>query len=310
MSGLQVIKPGPLTLLQDLGRQGWQHLGVAPSGPMDGQAARWANRLVGNPVTAPLLEIALGGAEFEIQTNTWLALTGARLDARLDDEPLPPWSCFPVRAGARLHLGFAQAGQRAYLAAAGGGFQAPPTLGSVASNRREGLGGLDGRGTPLVAGERLACAAMSDLHERRCGPAWRFVPDYRQSPTLRVIFGGDAEAFGAAQREAFCAQPWRLSPQSDRMGIRLAGATPLSPPRRQWSLGVVSGAIQVPPDGQPIVLMADRQTMGGYPLLGFVHPLDLGRLAQCPAHQEVRFAPVELAEAQAEWRRFLVFFAG
>lgn len=310
MTGLQVIKSGPLTLLQDLGRQGWQHLGVAPSGPMDGHAARWANRLVGNPVTAPLLEIALGGAEFEIETATWLALTGAPLDARLDGEPLPAWSCFPVRAGARLRLGFAQAGQRAYLAAAGGGFQAPATLGSVASNRREGLGGLEGSGAPLAAGQRLACAAVSALHAQGCGPAARFVPDYRAVPTLRVILGGDAEAFGPAQQQALFTQPWRISPQSDRMGIRLAGEVPLAPPRRQWSLGVVTGAIQVPPDGQPIVLMADRQTMGGYPLLGFIHPLDLARLAQCPAHHEVRFAPVELAVAQAEWRRFLSFFGG
>ncbi|EHK72569.1 allophanate hydrolase/urea amidolyase-like protein [Pseudomonas psychrotolerans L19] len=310
MSGLQVIKPGPLTLLQDLGRQGWQHLGVAPSGPMDGHAARWANRLVGNPVAAPLLEIALGGAEFEIETNTWLALTGAPLDARLDGEPLPAWSCFPVRAGARLRLGFAQSGQRAYLAAAGGGFQASATLGSVASNRREGLGGLEGQGAPLTAGQRLGCAAVSELHTHGCGPAARFVPDYREVPTLRVILGGDAEAFGPAQQQALCTQSWRISPQSDRMGIRLAGEVPLAPPRRQWSLGVVTGAIQVPPDGQPIVLMADRQTMGGYPLLGFIHPLDLARLAQCPAHHQVRFAPVELAEAQAEWRRFLAFFGG
>ena len=310
MSGLQVIKPGPLTLLQDLGRQGWQHLGVAPSGPMDGHAARWANRLVGNPVAAPLLEIALGGAEFEIETNTWLALTGAPLDARLDGEPLPAWSCFPVRAGARLRLGFAQSGQRAYLAAAGGGFQASATLGSVASNRREGLGGLEGQGAPLTAGQRLGCAAVSELHIHGCGPAARFVPDYREVPTLRVILGGDAEAFGPAQQQALCTQSWRISPQSDRMGIRLAGEVPLAPPRRQWSLGVVTGAIQVPPDGQPIVLMADRQTMGGYPLLGFIHPLDLARLAQCPAHHQVRFAPVELAEAQAEWRRFLAFFGG
>lgn len=310
MSGLQVIKPGPLSLLQDLGRQGWQHLGVAPAGPMDGHAARWANRLVGNPMAAPLLEIALGGAEFAVETDTWLALTGAPLEARLDGEPLPSWSCFPVKAGARLQLGFAQAGQRAYLAAAGGGFQVPPTLGSVASNRREGLGGADGSGAALVAGQRLDCATVGELHARGCGPAARFVPDYRAVPTLRVIFGGDAEAFGAEQRQRLCAQPWRISPQSDRMGIRLAGGTPLVPPRRQWSLGVVTGAIQVPPDGQPIVLMADRQTMGGYPLLGFIHPLDLARLAQCPAHHEVRFAPVELAVAQAEWRRFLAFFGG
>lgn len=310
MSGLLVSKPGPLTLLQDLGRQGWQHLGVAPSGPMDGHAARWANRLVANPMTAPLLEIALGGAEFEIETDTWLALTGAPLDARLDGESLPAWSCFPVEAGARLRLGFAQAGQRAYLAAAGGGFQASTTLGSVASNRREGLGGLEGQGAALTAGQRLGCATVTVLHAHRCGPAARFVPDYREVPTLRVIFGGDAEAFGPAAQQALCDQPWRISPQSDRMGIRLAGDVPLAPPRRQWSLGVVTGAIQVPPDGQPIVLMADRQTMGGYPLLGFIHPLDLARLAQCPAHHEVRFAPVELAVAQDEWRRFLAFFSG
>ena len=127
---------------------------------------------------------------------------------------------------------------------------------------------------------------------------------------VELARGGDAEAFGPAQQQAFFTQPWRISPQSDRMGIRLAGDVCLAPPRRQWSLGVVTGAIQVPPDGQPIVLMADRQTMGGYPLLGFIHPLDLARLAQCPAHHQVRFAPVQLAQAQAEWRRFLAFFGG
>lgn len=138
---------------------------------------------------------------------------------------------------------------------------------------------------------------------------WRFQPDYRQQRPLRVLLGGDAAAFDAASRRAFFASAWRISPRSDRMGVRLAGK-PLRGAPRAWSQGVVEGAIQVPPDGQPIVLMADRQSMGGYPLLGFVHPLDLSRLAQSPAHSEVTFVESDLATQQADLLRFYRFFRG
>jgi biotin-dependent carboxylase-like uncharacterized protein len=303
---LQVIACGPLCLLQDGGRQGWQHLGVSPGGPVDRQAAAWANRLLGNAPGLPLLEIALGGVELEVQAQTWLALTGADLPATLDGEPLPGWSRFRARAGQRLKLGFARAGQRGYLAAAGG-FVTEPVLGSVATQMREKLGGPAGNGLPLVAGDLLECAALGERFAQGASVPWPYRPDYRESPTLRVLPGPDA--FSEEQRQAFFEQRWQVSPQSDRMGVRLRGEA-LSAPRRQWSLGIVEGAIQVPPDGQPIVLLADRQSMGGYPLLGVLHPLDIGRLAQCPAHSEVRFAPASVEQAQADLRAFLRFFSG
>ena len=302
---LKVLACGPLCLLQDGGRQGWQGLGVSPGGPVDKHAAAWANRLLGNAPDAALLEIALGGVELEAQLDTWLALTGAELPLSLDGEPLPAWSRFRVRVGQRLKLGFARAGQRAYLATAGG-FRAEPVLGSVSTQTRERLGGLAGDGQPLAVGDVLACVADGACFTRGASVPWPYQPDYREVPTLRVLPGPDA--FSDEQRRAFFEQRWQISPQSDRMGVRLRGEA-LSAPRRQWSLGVVEGAIQVPPDGQPIVLLADRQSMGGYPLLGMLHPLDIGRLAQCPAHSEVRFTPATVEQAQAELREFLRFFA-
>ncbi|MWV12116.1 5-oxoprolinase/urea amidolyase family protein [Pseudomonas sp. R-28-1W-6] len=304
MSGLRVLRGGPLSLLQDGGRRGWQHLGVSPGGPLDEHAAAWANRLLGNPWGTPLLEIALGDVELRAEVDTWLALTGAELPATRDGQPLPGWSSFALRAGQCLRLGFARSGQRAYLAVAGG-FRAAPVLGSVSTQVREGLGGLDGQGGPLAAGDLLPCGTAHLA--RAASVPWRYRPDYRAAPLLRVISGGDAEAFDPAQVQAFFAQDWQLSPQSDRMGARLQGQ-PLRAPLRQWSQGVTRGAIQVPPDGQPIILQADHQSMGGYPLLGWLHPLDLWRLAQCPAQQALRFTPVSLGEAQTELRAFYRFF--
>ncbi|WP_440468321.1 biotin-dependent carboxyltransferase family protein [Pseudomonas sp. YH-1] len=303
---LKVIACGPLCLLQDGGRKGWQHLGVSPGGPVDKQAAAWANRLLGNMPGVPLLEIALGGVVLEVQADTWLALTGADVPATLDGEPLPGWSRFRARVGQRLKLGFARAGQRAYLATAGG-FHAQSILGSIATQTREKLGGIGGNGQPLQAGDLLECAAHGEGFTRGASVPWPYRPDYCEPPILRVLPGPDA--FSEEQRQAFFEQRWQISPQSDRMGVRLRGEA-LSAPRRQWSLGIVEGAIQVPPDGQPIVLLADRQTMGGYPLLGVLHPLDIGRLAQCPAHSDVRFVAASVEQAQADLRAFLRFFSG
>ncbi|WP_454254538.1 5-oxoprolinase subunit C family protein [Pseudomonas sp. Marseille-Q8238] len=305
MRGLQVAKPGPLSLLQDAGRQGWQHLGVSPSGPLDVHAAAWANRLLGNAWGAPLLEVALGDVELRSQVDTWLAFTGADMPLTVDDRAQMGWSRFSLRAGQRVRLGYARSGQRGYLAVAGG-FAARPVLGSVSTQVREGLGGLDGQGSALREGDLLPCAATLS-GQRAASVPWPYRPDYRADAELRVITGGDAAQFSAVARQAFFTQRWCLSPNSDRMGVRLQGEA-LQAPLRQWSLGVTRGAIQIPPDGQPIILLADHQTMGGYPLLGFVHPLDLGRLAQCTARQALRFTQVSLERAQDELRVFYRFF--
>ena len=310
MSGLQVLQPGPLSLLQDGGRAAWQHLGVSPAGPLDLPAAAWANRLLGNPWGTPLLEVALGGVILSSQVDTWLAVCGADVPISVEGQPRASWSRFALRAGQQLQLGFARSGQRAYLAVAGG-FRAPLLLGSVATQQREGLGGLHGDGRALQVGDWLTCSP-AQLPGVASVP-WRYLPDYQQRPLLRVITGGDALSFSEDQLQHFFAQHWRLNPQSNRMGARLSGAPLVAAeglPARPWSQGVSSGAIQVPGDGQPIILMADRQSMGGYPVLGWLHPLDLGRLAQVPAHHEVAFTAVCLSDAQAELRDFYQFFRG
>ncbi|WXL25051.1 biotin-dependent carboxyltransferase family protein [Ectopseudomonas mendocina] len=304
MSGLRVIKSGAQSLLQDAGRSGWQHLGVSPGGAMDIHAAAWANRLLANQWGTPLLEIALGGLELEAEVDTWISLTGAELDVYLDDQLQLMWSRFPVRRGQRLRLGFARTGQRAYLAVAGG-FQVMPVLGSISVHRREGLGGLSGAGLALQSGDLLPCT-VAELSGRVSVPS-AYRPDYRAPAQLRVMLGMDAADFAPEQVEQFFSQGWQLSPQSDRMGARLLGQ-PIEAPKRQWSAGVGRGVIQVPPDGLPIILQADHQTMGGYPVLGWVHPLDLNRLAQCPAHHEMRFARVSPEQAQADLRAFYRFF--
>lgn len=304
MSGLRVLRPGPQSLLQDSGRHGWQHLGVSPAGPQDVHAAAWANRLLNNPWGTPLLEVALGGVELQAEVDTWVAVCGAQVPLTVDEQPQSLWARLPLRKGQRLRLGFARSGQRVYLAVAGG-FIAAPVLGSVSVQSREGLGGLQGAGQPLLAGECLPCRPWHFNHGASVPRP--YVPDYSRTPLLRVITGGDAVSFEEDQVQGFFAQAWQLSPHSDRMGARLIGE-PLVPPTRQWSLGVSRGAIQVPPDGQPIILQADHQTMGGYPLLGWLHPLDQSRLAQCPAHHSVRFTPVSIGDAQTELREFYRFF--
>ena len=136
---------------------------------------------------------------------------------------------------------------------------------------------------------------------------WPWQPDYRAERPLRVMLGGDAAQFDPGQVRAFLERPWQLSPQSDRMGARLQGEA-IHPPKRLWSLGVVRGTLQVPPDGQPIILQADHQTMGGYPILGWLHPRDCDRLAQCAARQTLRFQAVDIPAVQAEVRAFHRFF--
>ena len=265
---------------------------------------------LGNAWGAPLLEVALGGVQLHCQVDTWLAVCGAELAIQVDGVPRANWSRFAVRAGQQVQLGYARSGQRAYLAVAGG-FHGRAQLGSVATQQRDGLGGLHGDGRPLQAGDWLACTA-AQLPGVASVP-WPYVPDYHARPLLRVITGGDALSFSEDQLQAFFAQPWQLSPHSNRMGARLCGAAltvPTLAPARQWSQGVSTGAIQVPGDGQPIILLADRQTMGGYPLLGWLHPLDLARLAQCPAHHELRFTAVSLSDAQDELLTFYRFFRG
>jgi biotin-dependent carboxylase-like uncharacterized protein len=276
MSVLTVKSSTPLCLLQDAGRFGVRHLGVTQGGALDWVSMAWANKLLDNPLHAAVIEVTLGGLILIAEADCCLALAGADLGAMLDDRPLAPWRSFFVRKGQQLRFTQPLCGARAYLAAPGG-FDAQDVLGSRATVVREGLGGLDGSGKALQEGDRLSYSGTSFLLHSLPD---RLIPDFSEHAALDVVLGAQIGQFsGLSLFDAFNSN-WTLDSRADRMGMRLLGPELVYQGQPMISEGIPLGAIQVPPDGQPIVLLNDRQTIGGYPRLGALTPLSLARLAQ------------------------------
>jgi antagonist of KipI len=300
MTIVDVVTPGLLTTVQDGGRTGWARYGVPPSGPLDPAAFEAANRLVGNPPDAAALEVTLTGPTLRFAREGLVAVCGAAFDLWAGALPVPLWHAVYVRAGQMLRFGERRAGARAYLALAGG-IAVPPYLGSRATYLKGGFGGLEGRA--LRPGDRLPLGVSEvPAFAARAGRAWppEQRPAYAAHPTLRVVLGPQDDAFTAAGLAAFRAGAYTLTPASDRMGARLHGpAIAYRDAVDHVSDGVVTGSVQVPPDGQPIVMLADHQTTGGYPKIATVIQADLPLLAQCLPGATVRFRPISLAQAQA-----------
>lgn len=304
-NGLRVIHPGIVSLVQDLGRFGYQHLGLTTGGAADEHAFLWANRLLHNPPNCAALEISFGGLQLESEVATRIAITGADAPATLNGHTTPLWQTVNLKPGDHLHLGYFKSGVRAYLAVQGG-FGIQPTLGSVATVIREQIGGIDGRGRALRKGDCLPCLTAS------AGPCVRvppeFIPDYNQPLVLRVIETHPHTPFSKGDLKRFYASEYEIANQSDRMGVRVSGK-PLNPNINGIiSEGTSFGTIQVPPDGQPIILLKDRQTIGGYPKLGTVFTLDAFALSQRQAHTKLLFEPMPLKEAQQNLKQFYRFF--
>ncbi|MGS2723106.1 5-oxoprolinase subunit C family protein [Porticoccus sp. GXU_MW_L64] len=296
-------------MVQDAGRLGSQHLGVGVGGPMDAHAFAWGNRLLGNAPDAAQIELCFGNFHARFEAATWIALSGADLDWRLDGKPLVPWASYRVQPGSELRAGMASAGVRGYLAVADG-WQLPLVFGSCATVIGDRLGGLT-EGRPLQAGDRLACN-NSDSRSAAFGGhrvPQKFIPDFGAAITLRVVPGNQFEQFSTPCRQQFFAQEYQLSNRCDRMGCRMDGEPMADVPASMVSEAVPLGAIQVPSDGLPIVLLNDRQTIGGYPKLGSVYQVDLPRLAQCRPGDKVNFVEGSLQQAQAGLREFKRFFA-
>ncbi|UVJ45257.1 biotin-dependent carboxyltransferase family protein [Pseudomonas sp. LS1212] len=301
MSQLSIEASTPLCLLQDAGRFGVRHLGVTQGGALDWVSMSWANWLLGNALDAAVVEVTLGGLMLVAQQDCVLALAGADLGATLDGQPLAPWRSFAMGRGQRLQFTQPVLGARAYLAAPGG-FDAPQVLGSCASVVREELGGLDGFGKALAKGQSLSYSGQA--------PSVRvlphvLIPDLAASQPLDVVLGAQIGDFGGQSLfDAFNAK-WTLDTRADRMGIRLLGPELKYLGKPMISEGIPLGAIQVPPDGQPIVLLNDRQTIGGYPRLGALTPLALARLAQCLPGAVVRLNPVVQETAHEQQQTFM-----
>ena len=301
MSRLIIEASTPLCLLQDAGRFGVRHLGVTQGGALDWVSMSWANWLLDNALDAPVVEVTLGGLTLQAEDYCLLALAGADLGAYVDERAISPGRSFILQKGQRLRFTQPCNGARAYLAAPGG-FDAQAVLGSCATVVREALGGVDGCGKALAQGGRLAYSGT--------GGAMKVLanPDVQSAASLDVIIGAQIGQFsGQSLFDAFNAE-WSLDSRADRMGVRLLG-TPLQYQGPSLiSEGIPLGAIQVPPDGQPIVLLNDRQTIGGYPRLGALTPLSLARLAQCLPGEKVRLAPVVQETAHRQHVDFLQRF--
>jgi antagonist of KipI len=308
---IEVANGGLLTTVQDRGRFGHQADGVPVAGPMDALAHRCANMLVGNDANATAIEITIVGPVIRFTQDALIALGGAELGAALDAVPFPPWRAAGVRAGTTLSFRGAATGCHAYLAIAGG-IDVPRVLGSRSTYLRGGFGGMEGRA--LRAGDVVRCDSPSPASARALrrllDPApsttiarWSISPTVlgtaANTDPIRLIRGEHEPLLTEPSRERLFSEPFRVSTHSDRMGYRLSG-TPLElrHPTELLSEGVTFGTVQLPPGGNPIILMADRQTTGGYPRIGEVASIDLPRLAQRRPGDLVRFQPIELDEAQ------------
>lgn len=306
MSRLTIEASTPLCLLQDAGRFGVRHLGVTQGGGLDWRSMSWANWLLGNGLDAAVVEITLGGFSVVAEDDCVLALAGADLGAQINGEPLAPWRSFRLQKGQRLQFTQPVLGARAYLAAPGG-FDAPKVLGSSATVVREELGGLDGMGRALSKGAGLSYCGNSVMLLRELTAMQR--PDLNLDEPLDLVLGAQIGEFsGQSLFDAFNSA-WNLDSRADRMGIRLLGPALQYQGKPMISEGIPLGAVQVPPDGQPIVLLNDRQTIGGYPRLGALTPLALARLAQCLPGAQVRLRPVVQEVAHRKQVEYLQRFS-
>jgi antagonist of KipI len=284
----EVLQPGVLCTVQDLGRTGWQRHGIGTAGAMDPFAHQIANLLVGNPRVEAAVEIGMGGLRLRCLEDWIVAICGADLGVGL-----PLWKSIRVRKGDELFFRSAVRGVWATLALAGG-LAAEPVLGSRSTDLRAMLGGKAlAKGDLLRAGPPRA----STRDGRSLLPS--DVPTISEPAVVRVVLGPQDEMFSEETVKSFLSAPFEVTPQSNRMGYRLAGAA-LRPLRTEdiLSEAVATGSIQVPPDGQPIVLLADRQTTGGYPKIATVISTDLGAMAQARIGSKVHFRTVTVDEAQ------------
>lgn len=291
---IEILKPGVITMVQDLGRTGYLGSGMPGGGAMDRLALRVANLLVENPVGAAGLETWMAGPVLLFRTEALVAVCGASFAG------VPAWQPFVVKAGEMLSLAELESGCRGYMAVAGG-LVVPLVMGSASTYLRAGLGGHEGRA--LRKGDRMlvgpsAVIVQGQVDHWHISPT--VLPAYSTQPVVRVTRGAQWEWFTEETQYKLFGARYSVLPKSDRMGLRLLGAQlALKAPREMKSEAVAFGSIQVPPEGQPIVLMADRQTIGGYPKIAEVISVDLPLLAQLRPGDRVLFTHVSLDEAQA-----------
>ena|SRR5574344_765697 len=292
-----VEKSGALTTIQDMGRTGYERFGVSPAGPMDIRSFVLANLLVGNPKNTAAMEISIIGPTLRFTERGVIAITGCDIAPRRLGKPLEMYKTIVVEAGDVIQMGIAPSGCRAYLAIAGG-FAVPKVMGSCATSVQNKIGGKDGRklkngdelqvGQPTVALSQLAGRALS---KEKFG--------YDQPLTIRVIMGPQDNEFTAQGLDTFFNSIYTVSNDSNRMGYRLEG--PVIEHKGDGNIisdGIVTGSVQVPTAGLPIIMLAERQTVGGYTKIATVISVDLPKIGQCRPGDTIRFQAISIDEAQ------------
>ncbi|MEC0281604.1 5-oxoprolinase subunit C family protein [Terribacillus saccharophilus] len=291
----QVIKPGLLTTFQDLGRTGYQEYGVVVAGAMDDFSLQIANLLVGNRRDDAGLEVTMMGPVLKVLEDSVIAITGGNLSPRVNGKPAPMWKSFEVKEGQLVEFGQPMEGIRSYISVAGG-FDLPVVMGSGSTFLKAKIGGLNGRALEkediLYGNEDVHAVTGRSLH-------YDEIPKYQKEVAVRVILGPHQDAFTDEAIKTFLSSNYEITPQSDRMGFRLKGPELTHKTTADIiSEAIPLGGIQVPANGQPIILMADRQTTGGYTRIATVISTDISLLAQAAPGAVVRFEEVGMDEAQ------------
>ncbi|MDP5253040.1 MULTISPECIES: biotin-dependent carboxyltransferase family protein [unclassified Vibrio] len=308
MKALLTVKPGMQTLIQDTGRYRVAQMGLSCGGPMDLHAYCWANRLLGNDISSPTLEITLGNAAFKALKDCWLSLTGAPMPADIDGKPLHNWRSFLLKKGQTLSLSVARSGMRAYLAIEGG-FVGADVFNSAATVVRNQLGGHPSHpGEALNKGDILQQRPASSSIDKAQWVERHFTRHYDSTLNIAVIESYQAKDFSDHTKRVLYQKPYTLTQQCNRMGAFLEGEPIQGHGDGVISEGIALGAIQLPANGQPIILLNDRQTLGGYPKIGCVSKLSLMKLGQARPGDRIQFYRADLALETDKYRQFVRFF--
>jgi biotin-dependent carboxylase-like uncharacterized protein len=291
--GFIIKRPGLLSLIQDEGRFGAFNIGLTNGGPIDKLAFHWANRLCNNDLNVSVIEVSIGGLVIIAQVDTVIAITGAKMPLMINGKVKELWRSYKVKAGDLIELGFTNLGVRSYFAVAGG-FNIPLTFGSSATVCRESIGGLNG--TKLKANDILACTPKKEAQLLKLSK--KDQPKYCDEVLLRVIPSYQQLHFPSDQQKLFYSSEYRVGQNYDRMGYQLEGQKITCDIDGIVSEGICNGAVQIPQDGQPIVLMNDRQTIGGYPKIGSVISPDTAKLGQLAQGGKIHFESISMEKAR------------
>ena len=295
-----MIDGGILSLIEDFGRFGLCDKGITNSGVMDEYAYIMANKLLQNTQNTNCIEITLGGLKLQTSDSCKISITGADCSCKINSKEVSNWKTHNLNKGDTVEFGYAKNGMRIYLAVKGG-FKVPNVLGSASVTIKEKLGGLDG--DKLKKGDILHFSNLQ-FSQNNTALKKNLIPKYKKNLDLRVVLGYQNDFFEKKEIDKFFSTSYTISSQNNRMGYRLEGEPIDCMADGIISEGICFGAVQIPKDGQPIVLLKDRQTIGGYPKIGSVLPIDCFRLSQLRAGDSIAFKPIVIKKAEEKMKLF------